>query len=221
LRILIVEDDAALARGLSAALKLAGYAVDHVASGEEAARLERAEPYGLVVLDLGLPDLSGFDVLTRIRRRGSTVPVMILTAREAVADRVKGLDLGADDYLLKPFDPAEFEARVRALMRRGQGTPVPELVCGALRYDRSTATVTLNGRVLDLRKRELAVLEGLITRAGKVVPKDRLVGEVFGFDEPVAPNAIELYVARLRKKLEPDGPQIRTIRGLGYLMEVT
>ena len=97
MRILIVEDDAALARGLSAALKLAGYAVDHVASGEEAARLERAEPYGLVVLDLGLPDLSGFDVLTRIRRRGSTVPVMILTAREAVADRVKGLDLGADD----------------------------------------------------------------------------------------------------------------------------
>lgn len=221
MRILIVEDDAALARGLTASLKLAGYAVDHVASGEEAARLERAEPYGLVVLDLGLPDLSGFEVLTRIRRRGSTVPVMILTAREAVADRVKGLDLGADDYLLKPFDPAEFEARVRALMRRGQGTPVPELVCGALRYDRSTATVMLNGRVLDLRKRELAVLEGLITRAGKVVPKDRLAGEVFGFDEPVAPNAIELYVARLRKKLEPDGPQIRTIRGLGYLMEVT
>jgi len=219
LRILIVEDDAALARGVTGGLKLAGYAVDHVASGEEAVRLERAEPYGLVVLDLGLPDLSGFEVLTRIRRRGSTVPVMILTAREAVADRVKGLDLGADDYLLKPFDPAEFEARVRALVRRGQGTPAPELACGALRYDRSTATVTLNGRVLDLRKRELAVLEGLITRAGKVVPKDRLAGEVFGFDEPVAPNAIELYVARLRKKLEPDGPQIRTIRGLGYLME--
>jgi len=219
LRILIVEDDAALARGVMGGLKLAGYAVDHVAAGEEAVRLERAEPYGLVVLDLGLPDLSGFEVLTRIRRRGSTVPVMILTAREAVADRVKGLDLGADDYLLKPFDPAEFEARVRALVRRGQGTPVPELACGALRYDRSTATVTLNGRVLDLRKRELAVLEGLITRAGKVVPKDRLAGEVFGFDEPVAPNAIELYVARLRKKLEPDGPQIRTIRGLGYLME--
>lgn len=108
---------------------------------------------------------------------------------------------------------------MRALVRRGQGTPVPELTCGALRYDRSTATVTLNGRVLDLRKRELAVLEGLITRAGKVVPKDRLAGEVFGFDEPVAPNAIELYVARLRKKLEPDGPRIRTIRGLGYLME--
>lgn len=219
MRILIVEDDAALARGLTGALKLAGYAVDHVATGDEAARLERDEPYGLVVLDLGLPDLSGFEVLTRIRRRGSGVPVMILTAREAVADRVKGLDLGADDYLLKPFDPAEFEARVRALVRRGQGSPVPELVCGGLCYDRSTGSVTVNGRALDLRKRELAVLDGLITRAGKVVPKDRLAGEVFGFDEPVAPNAIELYVARLRKKLEPDGPQIRTIRGLGYLMD--
>jgi DNA-binding response OmpR family regulator len=219
MRILIVEDDAALARGLSGALKLAGYAVDHAASGDEALGLERAEPYGLVVLDLGLPDLSGFDVLTRIRRRGSTVPVMILTAREAVTDRVKGLDLGADDYLLKPFDPAEFEARVRALMRRGQGLPVPELVCGSLRYDRSTGGVTVNGRGVELRKRELAVLEGLITRAGKVVSKDRLAGEVFGFDEPVAPNAIELYVARLRRKLEPDGPPIRTIRGLGYLME--
>ncbi|PWC31202.1 response regulator transcription factor [Azospirillum sp. TSO35-2] len=221
MRILIVEDDAALARGLVGALKLGGYAVDHVASGEEATALERAEPYGLVVLDLGLPDLSGFEVLTRIRRRGSTVPVMLLTAREAVADRVKGLDLGADDYLLKPFDPAEFEARVRALMRRGQGSPLPELVCGALRYDRSAGMATLNGRPLDLRKRELAVLDGLITRAGKVVPKDRLANEVFGFDDAVAPNAIELYVARLRKKLEPDGPQIRTIRGLGYLMDAT
>jgi DNA-binding response OmpR family regulator len=220
MRILIVEDDAALARGLVGSLKLAGYAVDHESSGEEATRSEQAEPYGLVILDLGLPDLSGFEVLSRIRRRGSTVPVMILTAREAVAERVKGLDLGADDYLLKPFEPAEFEARVRALMRRGQGLPTPELVCGGLRYDRSTASVTVNGRALDLRKRELAVLEGLITRAGKVVPKDRLSGEVFGYDEPVAPNAIELYVARLRKKLEPDGPQIRTIRGLGYLMEI-
>src|SRR5271167_878147 len=125
MRVLVIEDDAALARGLVAALKLSGLAVDHAADGAEAAQLALQEPYGLVVLDLGLPGLSGFEVLRRIRAAGATVPVMILTARDAVADRVKGLDLGADDYLLKPFALAEFEARVRALIRRGQGRPNP------------------------------------------------------------------------------------------------
>jgi DNA-binding response OmpR family regulator len=219
MRVLLVEDDEALARGLAAALKLAGLAVDHEADGAEAARLALAEPYSLVVLDLGLPGLSGFEVLRRIRGAGSAVPVMILTARDAVSDRVKGLDLGADDYLLKPFDLAEFEARVRALIRRGQGSPSPVLACGGLELDRSSGTVTLHGRPLALRRRELAVLTALLTRAGKVVPKERLAAEIFGFDEPVAPNALELYVARLRRKLEPDGPEIRTIRGLGYLLE--
>ena len=119
MRILIVEDDAVLARGLSASLRLAGFAVDHEADGADAAAIAVAEPYALVILDLGLPRLSGFDVLRRIRAEGSDVPVLILTARDAVADRVKGLDLGADDYLKKPFEPAEFEARVRALVRRG------------------------------------------------------------------------------------------------------
>ena len=219
MRILIVEDDAALARGLAAALRLSGFAVDHEADGAEAAALAVSEPYSLVVLDLGLPNLSGFDVLRQIRRSGSRVPVMILTARDAIADRVKGLDLGADDYLLKPFDVAEFKARVRALVRRGQGLPDPMLTCGRLSLDRAVGIASLNGQPLILRRRELAVLTGLMTRAGKVVPKERLIGEVFGFDEPVAPNALELYVARLRKKLEPDGPQIRTIRGIGYLLE--
>jgi DNA-binding response OmpR family regulator len=219
MRVLLVEDDVALARGLVAALKLAGLAVDHEADGTEAARLALAEPYSLVVLDLGLPGLSGFEVLRQIRGAGSAVPVMILTARDAISDRVKGLDLGADDYLLKPFDLEEFEARVRALIRRGQGSPSPVLTCGRLVLDRSSGTVSLNGNPLPLRRRELAVLTALLTRAGKVVPKERLTAEIFGFDEPVAPNALELYVARLRRKLEPDGPEIRTIRGLGYLLE--
>lgn len=219
MRVLVVEDDAALARGLVAALKLSGLAVDHEADGEHAARLAVSEPYGLVVLDLGLPGLSGFDVLRRVRAAGVAVPVMILTARDAVADRVRGLDLGADDYLLKPFALAEFEARVRALMRRGQGTPNPVLRCGALVLDRTTGTVTLAGQVVPLRRRELAVLTALMARAGKVVPKERLGAEIFGFDEAVAPNALELYVARLRKKLQPGGPEIRTIRGLGYLLD--
>jgi len=219
MRVLIVEDDEAMARGLIAALRSSGLAVDHEADGAEAARVARSEPYALVVLDLGLPGLSGFEVLRVLRRGGVTVPVMILTARDAIEDRVRGLDLGADDYLLKPFDLAEFEARVRALIRRGQNRPDPVLSCGALVVDRSSGTATLGGELLVLRPREMAVLTALLTRAGKVIPKERLVGEIFGFDEPVAPNALELYVARLRKKLEPDGPRIRTIRGLGYLLE--
>ncbi|ACL57717.1 response regulator [Methylobacterium nodulans] len=219
MRVLVVEDDAALARGLVAALRLAGLAVDHEADGAEAARLALSEPYSLIVLDVGLPGLSGFEVLRRIRAAKSAVPVMILTARDAVTDRVRGLDLGADDYLLKPFAPAEFEARVRALIRRGQGLPNPVLRCGALSLDRATGTVTLGDEPVSLRRRELAVLTVLMARAGQVVPKERLSGEVFGFDEAVAPNALELYVARLRKKLQPNGPEIRTIRGLGYLLD--
>jgi two-component system response regulator TctD len=218
-RILIVEDDAVLARGLTASLRLSGFTIDHEADGTDAAAIAIAEPYALVILDLGLPGLSGFEVLRQIRVRGCDVPVLILTARDAVADRVKGLDLGADDYLQKPFEPAELEARVRALVRRGMGPRNPVIACGALTLDRSSGAVHLAGRPITLRRRELAVLEGLMTRAGKVVPKEKLSAEVFGFDEPVAPNAIELYIARLRKKLEPDGPQIRTVRGLGYMIE--
>ena len=219
MRILIVEDDAVLARGLAASLRLAGFAVDHVADGAEAAAIALEEPYALVILDLGLPGLSGFEVLRHIRAAGSEVAVLILTAQDSVAVCVEGLDLGADDYLQKPFEPAELEARVRALLRRGLGQRNPVITCGALTLDRSSGAVHLAGRPVNLRRRELAVLEGLMTRAGKVVPKDKLAGEIFGFDEPVAPNAIELYIARLRKKLEPEGPQIRTVRGLGYMIE--
>ncbi len=218
MRVLVVEDDAALARGLIAALRQGGYAVDHEGDGADAVQLALSEPYSLVVLDLGLPSLPGFEVLKAIRAAGSTVPVMVLTARDAITDRVRGLDLGADDYLLKPFDLAEFEARVRALVRRGQAVPNPILRCGSLELDRTTGIVTLAGVPLSLRRRELAVLTVLMTRAGKPVPKERLSAEIFGFDEAVAPNALELYVARLRKKLQPDGPEIRTIRGLGYLL---
>ena len=218
MRVLVVEDDAALARGLVAALRQGGYAADHEADGADAVQLALSEPYSLIVLDLGLPGLPGFDVLKAIRAAGSTVPVMVLTARDAISDRVRGLDLGADDYLLKPFDLSEFEARVRALVRRGQAVPNPVLRCGTLELDRATGTVTLSGAPVALRRRELAVLTILMTRVGKPVPKERLSAEIFGFDEAVAPNALELYVARLRKKLQPDGPEIRTIRGLGYLL---
>ena len=219
-RILIVEDDAAMARGLAERLKLSGFAVDIESDGASAAQTALLEPYSLIVLDINLPNVSGFEVLHKIRQERSNVPVMILTARYTVDDKVSGLDLGADDYLSKPFDISEFDARVRALVRRGQGLPNPTLICGPLAFDRAAGTITLSGRPLEVRRREFAVLEVLMTRAGKLVSKERLIAEVFGFDEPVAPNAAELYVGRVRQKLGPDGPRIRTVRGLGYLLEV-
>lgn len=220
-RILLIEDDAALARGIAATLRQAGHAIDVTNDGETGLEIARIEQFSLIVLDLGLPDISGFEVLQRLRREGIKVPVLILTARDAIEDRVAGLDSGADDYLLKPFEQSELEARIRALLRRASGEAAPLVKIGAMQIDTSSSEVTINGRILDLRRREWAVLEALVGRLGKVVSKDRLSSEVFSFDEPVAPNAIEVYIARLRRKLEPDGPRIRTIRGLGYLIERT
>jgi two-component system response regulator TctD len=215
----MIEDDAALARSISALLRAGGHAVDHVATGEDALSVVGSEPYALVILDVGLPDMDGFAVLAELRRRGEKVAVLMLTARDALDDRVRGLDLGADDYLRKPFDPEELEARVRALGRRRGGDPTPELSVGTLTIHRSTGAVDVAGRPLDLRRRELAVLEALATRAGQVVPRELLIGEVFGFDEPVGGNAIEVHVTRLRAKLAPDGPGIRTVRGVGYMLD--
>ena len=217
-RILLVEDDPSLARGLGALLKAAGYSVDIAEDGEIALELALSEPYALITLDIGLPELDGFEVLRRLRAQQLKTPVLILTARDAVGDRVTGLDLGADDYLLKPFEPSELEARVRALLRRSQGQANLVVTIGNLTVDQSRAMAQVNGREINLRAREWAVLDRLIAQAGKVVSKRRLTSEVFGFDEPVAPNAIEVYVGRLRRKLEPDGPEIRTIRGLGYML---
>jgi two-component system response regulator TctD len=216
---LIIEDDAALARGISALLRAGGHAVDHVATGEDALSVVGSEPYALVILDVGLPDIDGFTILAELRRRGDRTPVLMLTARDALDDRVRGLDLGADDYLRKPFEPEELEARVRALGRRRGGDPTPQITVGALTINRSTGIADVAGRPLDLRRRELAVLDALATRAGQVVPRERLIGEVFGFDEPVGGNAIEVHITRLRGKLAPDGPGIRTIRGVGYMLD--
>lgn len=218
-RILLVEDDPALLRGLVASLKSAGYVIDTAPDGESALDMARDEPYALITLDLGLPDISGLEVLDRLRRSGNKTPILILTARDAVDDRVKGLDLGADDYLLKPFDPTELEARMRALLRRAQGEASSVITIGNLTFDPARGIASVGERQLELRRREWVVLERLIAKVGKVIPKERLTSEVFGFDDPVAPNAIEVYVARLRRKLEPDGPTIRTMRGLGYILD--
>ena len=217
-RILLVEDDPSLARGLGALLRQAGYSVDIAEDGETALEIAVSEPYALITLDIGLPELNGFQVLRRWRERKLKTPVLILTARDAVEDRVTGLDLGADDYLLKPFEPSELEARVRALLRRSQGEASSVVTVGTLTVDHAKAMAWVNEEEISLRPREWAVLDRLIAQAGKVVSKRRLTSEVFGFDEPVAPNAIEVYVGRLRRKLGPGGPEIRTIRGLGYML---
>jgi two-component system OmpR family response regulator len=219
MRILIVEDDPVLADGLIRSLRQADYAVDHAADGAEADHVLAAQGYDLVILDLGLPKLDGFEVLRRLRRRRVKAPVLILTARDALHDRVKGLDLGADDYLAKPFDLPELEARVRALIRRGQAGGTSILTHGALTLDTAGRRATLGGEPLELSAREMGVLEVLMMRTGRVVGKEQLAEQLYGWEEEVGANAIEVYVHRLRKKLEPAGVNIRTIRGLGYLLE--
>jgi two-component system response regulator TctD len=217
-RILLVEDDAALARGIFALLKAAGHAADGAKDGETALFLAEAEPFGLIILDIGLPGLSGFEVIKCLRARGCKTPILVLTARDHIEDRVKGLDLGADDYLLKPFNASELAARVRALLRRDHGDPSPLLVIGNLKIDRTHGLAEVCGRPLQLRPREWAVLDRLTAKAGELVSKERLIAEVFSYDDAVAPNALEVHIARLRRKLEPDGPAIKTMRGLGYML---
>ena len=218
MRILLAEDDRVIADGLGRSLRKSGYAVDWVANGADADSALVSGTYDLVILDLGLPRLSGQEVLKRLRARKSNVPVLVLTALDGTSDRVKGLDLGADDYMVKPFELAELEARVRALTRRSTGT-VPLLQFGALAFDQTNRCALLHDELLDLSARELGLLEILMQRAGRLVSKDQLVDHLCGWGEEVSHNAIEVYVHRLRKKLESSGATITTVRGLGYCFE--
>jgi DNA-binding response OmpR family regulator len=219
MRILIVEDDEVLSDSLIRAMVAVGYAADHVADGEQALAMLLDGCYDLAILDLNLPRMDGLMILRQVRAAKKALPVIILTARDTVRDRVLGLDLGADDYLTKPFSLAELEARVRALLRRGQGGGAAMLTCGALEFDSVGRRVTLAGEQVELSARELAVLETLLFRLGKVVSKEQLIESLCAWGEEVTTNAIEVYMHRLRKKLESGGVAIRTVRGLGYLMD--
>ena len=218
MRILIAEDDAIIADGLSRSLRQGGYAVDWAPNGIDAESALMTTSYDLLILDLGLPRLSGLDVLKHLRARNSQLPVLILTALDGTGDRVKGLDLGADDYMVKPFELAELEARVRALTRRSSGT-TPTIQCGQLIYDQVGRIAQIQGQAVDLSAREIGLLEVLLNRMGRLVSKDQLVDHLCGWGEEVSHNAIEVYVHRLRKKLEAGGVKIATVRGLGYCLE--
>ena len=198
-----------------------GFAVELSADGAEADAILALRSFDLVVLDLGLPGMSGMEVLRRLRKRESTVPVLILTARDALQDRVAGLKAGADDYVLKPFDFEELEARLQALLRRTQSEREGYLEAGMLRMDKRSRQAYFQNQPLNLSSREVAVLELLMSRYGRVVGKEQLAEYLTGLEEEIGQNAVEVYVHRLRKKLEPFGVSVRTLRGLGYLLEKT
>jgi two-component system, OmpR family, response regulator len=219
MRILIVEDDPSLASGLSRILEAEGYAVDVTSRGEDAVQAARQERFDMVILDVGLPGIDGFEVLRRLRAAEYRAPVLVLTARDTVNDRVHGLDLGADDYMAKPFAMPELAARVRALIRRSQAQIGPKIVHGPLTLDTVARRAYLQNEPLELAAREWAVLEVLLGKVEKIVSKESIIQAVAGWDEELSPNAIEVYISRLRAKLERAGIRIRTVRGFGYMLE--
>lgn len=219
MRLLLVEDDLPLAEALTALLVSSGYAVDCVHDGEAARTLVAAEQFDLMILDLNLPELDGLSVLRAMRAQGNRAAVMILTARGAAEDRVRGLDLGADDYMAKPFDIREFEARVRSLLRRQAGLRSATVSLGPVTLDLNTRQFSAHGQTLDLPPRERALLELLLTRAGKVVGKEAIVQSLTSLEDILSDNAIEQYISRLRRRLQPFDLTLRTVRGIGYLLE--
>ncbi|WFF40640.1 response regulator transcription factor [Salinicola endophyticus] len=218
MHLLVIEDDPLLSRSLGEAMSRAGYGIDALTRVEDAWQALRQRRFDLILLDLGLPDGSGLELLARLRDTGDATPVMILTARDGLEDRVRGLDLGADDYLAKPFSISELEARVRALLRRSQQRIDDRLHFACLTLDTHAASVWLAGEPLDLPRREFRLLEALMLNAGRIVARESLEDRLFGF-EAVGANALEVYVSRLRKRLQETPLAIRTLRGLGYRLE--
>ncbi len=219
MRILIAEDDAELADGLTQALRQSGHAVDRVRDGLLADRALASTPFELLILDLGLPELDGFEVLKRLRLRRNDVMVLILTAEDDVDSRIRGLDLGADDFLTKPFALGELEARIRALARRGQGGSAARAQCGALVLDSAGQRIYADNEPIELTRAEFMVLATLIERCGKVVSKSQLFERLYDWEANANQSAVEVYISRVRKKIEPAGASVRVVRGLGYLLE--
>ncbi|WP_446900776.1 response regulator transcription factor [Burkholderia sp. YIM B11467] len=216
MRILVVEDDAEIGAAIRSRLARLGHAVDLETDGATANGLLRVERFDLVVLDANLPGMDGFAVLRNLRASGSTTPVLLVTARSAIDDRVSGLGFGADDYLVKPFDYRELDARVQALLRRNSGHANDVLMLGGLVIDRSSRLAELDGQPLSLSRQEFALLEILASRPQRIFSKEELLNQLFSFGNEPTANAVEQYVTRVRKKLQGSSVEIRTARGMGY-----
>jgi DNA-binding response OmpR family regulator len=219
MRVLIVEDDEMIGQGLQTALRRGGFAVDWMRDGKNAAAALLASTFDVILLDLGLPHRDGIDVLRELRRRGDATPVIILTARDEIQHRVAGLDAGADDYIVKPFDLDEMMARIRSVLRRAAGRGDPAIQNGDLRLDPVMRTVERGGLPVALSAHEYAVLEALLQRPGAVLSRSQLEDRLYGWDDQIGSNAVEVYVHGLRRKLGSDA--IRTLRGIGYFVPKT
>lgn len=218
MHVLLVEDDLVLADGIARILRGHGMVVDVVNNGDDADRALATREMSVAVLDIGLPGIDGFEVVRRLRVRGSSLPVLLLTARDDVQDRVRGLEIGADDYLVKPFAAPELVARLKALVRRGNPRPV-ELKMGGLQLDPFARRATVDGLVIELSAREWAVLEYLLQNVSRVVSKQQIIDAILPWGEEVTLNAVEVYVSRIRSKIASAGIAIKTIRGFGYMLE--
>jgi two-component system OmpR family response regulator len=218
MHVLLVEDDAVLADGLSRILQSHGMVIDVVGNGSQADQMLQSAEVAVLVLDIGLPGIDGFEVVRRLRARGSGVPVLLLTARDAIEDRVRGLELGADDYLVKPFATAELVARIKALARRTAPKPAM-LSLGRLTLDTFTRRALVDNRAVDLSVREWAVLEYLLQQQGRVVSKQQIIDAILPWGDDLTTNAVEVYISRVRLKIADAGVSIRTIRGFGYMLE--
>ena len=220
MRLLLVEDDVMVASGIKLGLCNAGYAVDWVGSAEKAEEVALLDTFDAAIIDIGLPKVDGLELTRRLRRAGQSMPVLILTARDALTDRVQGLDGGADDYMVKPFELPELLARLRALLRRSQAATSATLSFGPLVLDSALREARANSQLIELGPREWTVMEYLLIHAPKPAGKDKLLQALTGWDKEITPNAIEVYISRLRGKLEPHGVAVRSIRGFGYRLEL-
>ena len=220
MHVLIVEDDLPLADSIAQAMRAQGWRVDLSTRGEPVAASLQQDEYDVLVLDIGLPGIDGLETLRRVRAQGSVLPVLLLTARDTVEDRVLGLETGADDYLVKPFALDELLARLRALVRRHDVRKGETMVLSALRFDASARRAMVGDRPVHLSARECVVLNYLMLKTGRIVSREQLAGLVPGWDAATSDNALELLVSRLRAKIEPAGVRLRTVRGLGYTLEL-
>jgi two-component system OmpR family response regulator len=219
MHVLIVEDDAPLAESIANAMRACAWRADVSQRGEPVPASLLQDAYDVLVLDIGLPGIDGLETLRRVRSQGSLLPVLMLTARDAVDDRVLGLECGADDYLVKPFALSELLARLRALVRRHELRRSETLILSALRFDAAARRAHIGDRSIHLSSRECIVLQYLMLKTGRIVPREQLAALVPGWDASTSDNALELLISRLRMKIEPGGVRLRTVRGLGYLLE--